>query len=464
MNYLQQLLSSWAAGGDEDELRDIIDWYAYFNDNLKVNISETSYASSTEWEYDSERDAILRKNGGFFTITGLTSIVDNISQPVILQDEIGYLGILMQKQNGVLKCLMQAKIEPGNINKIQISPTIQATKSNFLQAHGGKRPNYLEYFLNAKKENILFDQIQSEQSSRFFGKRNRNTIVILPEDEHVKVLPRFRWMTIGQVKKLMRLNNIVNMDTRTVLSAIPSAFLSIERSNAGAYKKYFKNEAVFNSLFAPIRLSRFKDLYRDINDYKMLEQPDRNIVGLSKLSDWHWDGDVFRSDVNTNFEVIFCDIEIEDREVSHWQQPLFKAVNEALFVLAFRRDSNNTIEFLIKPKIEAGCFDTVEFGPTWQAEGNERQHPKNSLERLLLNRISDKDRISYNVKLSEEGGRFYQEQNDNVILELNQDEQKLIDEDCYVWLSLRELAVANVFNNVLNIQLRNLLSLIEIGD
>lgn len=41
---------------------------------------------------------------------------------------------------------MQAKIEPGNVNRIQISPTIQATKSNFMQTHGGKAPAYLEYF------------------------------------------------------------------------------------------------------------------------------------------------------------------------------------------------------------------------------------------------------------------------------------------------------------------------------
>ena len=36
------------------------------------------------------------------------------------------------------KYLLQAKVEPGNINKIQISPTVQATRSNYLRIHGGK--------------------------------------------------------------------------------------------------------------------------------------------------------------------------------------------------------------------------------------------------------------------------------------------------------------------------------------
>ena len=32
---------------------------------------------------------------------------------------------------------MQAKVEPGNINSIQLSPTLQATRSNYTKAHGG---------------------------------------------------------------------------------------------------------------------------------------------------------------------------------------------------------------------------------------------------------------------------------------------------------------------------------------
>ena len=32
---------------------------------------------------------------------------------------------------------MRANVEPGNINKLQISPSVQATKSNY-RVHGGK--------------------------------------------------------------------------------------------------------------------------------------------------------------------------------------------------------------------------------------------------------------------------------------------------------------------------------------
>ena len=100
------------------------------------------------------------------------------------------------------------------MNCVQISPTIQATKSNFQQAHGGKVPNYFSYFQNSKEYDIIFDQIQSEQGMRFYKKRNRN--IMIRVDEEIEVLPAFKWMTLGQIKEFMKIDNLVNMDTRTV--------------------------------------------------------------------------------------------------------------------------------------------------------------------------------------------------------------------------------------------------------
>ncbi|EKU91331.1 NDP-hexose 2,3-dehydratase family protein [Bacteroides oleiciplenus] len=49
-------------------------------------------------------------------------------------------------------------------------------------------------------------------------KRNRN--IIIKVDKDVPVLENFRWMTLGQIKELMQYDNLVNMDTRTVLSGL----------------------------------------------------------------------------------------------------------------------------------------------------------------------------------------------------------------------------------------------------
>ena len=54
-------------------------------------------------------------------------------QPIIDQPEIGFLGILCKEIKGSLHFLLQAKIEPGNKNFVQLSPTLQATRVILLE-------------------------------------------------------------------------------------------------------------------------------------------------------------------------------------------------------------------------------------------------------------------------------------------------------------------------------------------
>ena len=63
--------------------------------------------------------------------------------------------------------------------------------------------------------------------------------------------------------------------------------------------------------------------------------------------------------------------------------------------------------------------------------------------------------------LSEEGGRFYHEQNRNVIVEIGQDELADVPEGC-IWTDYATLGYMVQINNCLNIQLRNLMSLIDL--
>ena len=146
-----------------DQIEDILIWIEKLNHEIYVDICKDQLQNSDTWYYDEKDGEIRNSSHSFFQIKGLQKIENNhitLEQPIIIQKEIGYLGIICRKIKGTLFFLMQAKIEPGNINKIQISPTIQATKSNCMQQHGGKKPHYLEYFLNASKYNIIVDQIE----------------------------------------------------------------------------------------------------------------------------------------------------------------------------------------------------------------------------------------------------------------------------------------------------------------
>ena len=353
---------------------------------------------------------------------------------------------------------MQAKIEPGNVNKIQISPTIQATKSNFTRRHGGNIPPYLEYFSNAGQYEIVVDQIQSEQSSRFYKKRNRN--IIIHVDDTVDVLESHKWMTLGQIKELMSVDNLVNMDTRTVLSCIPFSKELLSEGELQEVEKSFVDRALYRSIFADVSDSIFQKIFNKINDYKMYKKEYSRLVPLKSLKSW----DIGKKEIVCkspyDFKIIYCHIEIEGREVKCWEQPLVQALGIAVLGI-FTCIKDGVRKFLVRVKPEVGCFDSVEIGPVVQLEPANPRNMLDSVETKFMEKLERQEGIIKDVMLSEEGGRFYHEQNRNVIIEISPDEIVKVPTE-YFWVDFATLNRMVQFNNCLNIQLRNLLSLLDL--
>lgn len=202
-------------------------WLDGLNKNVKFETEFVDLKDLNNWTFDNLGN-IRHESGKFFSIQGIkvktsfNGVENEWEQPIINQPEVGFLGILCQKRNGILCFLMQGKIEPGNVNKIQISPTLQATKSNFSQVHGGNIPKFLEYFKDdIKGRKIIVDQLQSEQGGRFLRKRNRNMVIIMDEEIKIDNIPEnFYWLSLKQLKHFITYPNLINMDTRTVLSCI----------------------------------------------------------------------------------------------------------------------------------------------------------------------------------------------------------------------------------------------------
>ncbi len=460
---LMQLIESWATVENPfNSTEEILSWIEGKNRDVRVRITKVPYDYSGEdWHYDRERGEIRNRTRSFFQIRGLRKTVDDrlvLEQPIIIQDEIGYLGIICKEFDGVLYFLMQAKIEPGNVNKIQISPTIQATKSNFMQAHGGRTPSYLEYFSNKHDYEIIVDQIQSEQSSRFFGKRNRNIIIVV--NEEVDVLDTHRWMTLGQIKQLMRYDNLVNMDTRTVISCIPFSLRDYSYKELSHIRTLFGQESFYNSVFFGNSGPDINKIYQYINDIKMLDHSEVELVDLRDLASWEQrDGEICAKG-RASFKIVFCDIEIEGREVRRWQQPLLEATGQSVFGLIYCID-DNVQKFLIHTKSEVGCFDKIEVGPSVQLEPMD--DPSSSPVDVLFTRnLEDGTGVEFSGLFSEEGGRFFHEQNRNVIMRVERGDLPDPLPDGYFWADFQTLNVLIQFNNCLNIQLRNLLSILSI--
>ncbi|MDA8084646.1 MAG: NDP-hexose 2,3-dehydratase family protein [Nitrospiraceae bacterium] len=192
--------------------------------NLMTDVIPIS--SIEKWEVAPCSGNISHDSGRFFSIIGLSvrhrTASGDISwdQPIIEQPEVGILGILAARFSGVIHFCLQAKVEPGNINSMQLAPTVQATYSNYSQVHGGTLPLYIDRFLDPRPQRILFSKLQSEDGGRFLFKSNKNMVISVDPDEMGELPDNFIWLTLRQINSLMRRDNLINSCTRSVLSCL----------------------------------------------------------------------------------------------------------------------------------------------------------------------------------------------------------------------------------------------------
>lgn len=460
--------SALAMDSDVNSNAEIIDWVASKNFSANTRIEQIPLDQMRHWLVDSATGSVVHDSGKFFSIEGIQvetnwSSLTSWEQPIINQPEIGYLGILAQKHNGVLHFLMQGKIEPGNLNIVQISPTLQATKSNYTQVHKGKKPLFLEYFNGEIKVAVLLDQLQSEQGARFLRKRNRNIIVEVDEGESLTVPDNFIWATLGQLKQLIRRDNLVNMDTRTVISGIP--FGSYGTATLEFFSALSKsqriNDCLLNSaLNNEIYLNDFNQITSWMTGLKSRYDLSVKRKPLKLMTDWGFDGASIRHKDDKYFSVIGVNVEIGNREVVSWDQPMIKPSQEGIIAFIVK-SINGVYHFLVQAKLEAGNFDVIELAPTVQCLTGNYRTGFNEYSVPFINDVlhAHPDNIWYAAMQSEEGGRFFKEQNRNMIIEVGEDFPIDVPEK-YCWMTLNQLSTFIVFNNYLNIAARSLVSAI----
>jgi len=444
----------------------VLSWINQRNINAKTSLRQVPLNKMRLWKFDPKSGNIVHESGKFFSIEYIRVITnwDNVhswEQPIINQPEIGYLGIITKKINGILHFLIQAKIEPGNLNIVQLSPTLQATKSNYTRVHKGKTPLFLEYFNGQKKAEILLDQLQSEQGARFLRKRNRNIIIEVDETENIIIPENFIWLTLGQIKELIKHDNIVNMDTRTVISAIPygsydtdtlSYFAAITDSN-------LINFHLLNSILNhELHLNSIDQIISWITNLKAKYSLEVSNISLKDIKNWNFNGVSIVHDQKKYFEVIGVNIEIDDREVISWDQPMIKPAQEGIMAFIVK-PINGVYHFLVQAKIEAGNFDILEFAPTVQCLTGNYRPGQNEYKVPFIDEVTNvrTNKVWYSAMQSEEGGRFYKEQNLNMIVEANDDFPVDVPEN-YCWMTLNQILTFIKFNNYFNIAARSLIA------
>lgn len=461
--FLKSALSNANPFGDVDS---ILNWIKEQNEKVQVSISKIPFKDLKLWSFESEMQSLKHDSGKFFSIDGIRvqtnwGKINQWDQPIINQPEIGYLGFITKEFGGVLHFLLQAKIEPGNVNYVQLSPTLQATKSNYTRAHKGKSPAYLEYFVNAKKEQILLDQLQSEQGARFLRKRNRN--IIIKVDEEIPVHDNFIWATLAQIKSLMKYNNVVNMDTRTVISGIQYGTFSEESIDIFTYLVQPANEGNFvkqiikSALTNGNSLNAFDDVINFITKKKAFYELVVDRIPLRQISNWEITDFDIKHIEDKYFRIIGVEVTIGNREVVSWTQPMVEPAQDGICAFVCK-EINGVLHFAVQAKLECGNFDIIELAPTVQCLTDNYKNTQISEVPFLDFVLSaPKENVIFDNLQSEEGGRFFREQNRNMVVLAGEDFDTALPEN-FIWLTLSQLLTFIKYNNYINIQARSLIA------
>lgn len=423
-------------------------------ESSSYKVEEVPLESLSAWRVT---DRLVHSSGRFFTIEGL-SVRTNFGpdrhwcQPIIVQPDIGILGILLKRIDGVYHFLMQVKMEPGNTSLVQYAATVQATQSNYQRVHGGRSTPYLEYFVNPTRGRILVDRLLSEHASWYLHKRNRNMLVEIPPDEDLAIGDDFAWLTLGQVRRQLALGN-VNMNARTVLACISYAATGDLRIN-GHIDDAFHARVIASHSAAPAAAGLATEMTWLI-DQKELFTLDARRIGLADMTGWVYDGGSIRHRDGAYFRIMGLSVQATSREVGTWSQPMLEPVpgNLVAFICQVR---SGVLKFLVQAMVQPGATDRLELGPTIALAPGYVQ-PSGQLPPLTEYLTSRSSLIRAESVQSEDGGRFQRADTKHVVIEIP--EGRPVDApDNYRWMTLGMLNRLTHAGYYVNVEARSLMA------
>ena len=365
-----------------------------------LRVERIPFGESKEWLW-SDAGALIHRTGRFFGVIGIKyySVPDEriISQPIIDQSEIGLLAFLVSKDPADWRILLHSKVEPGNTNEVQLAPTVQATKSNYETAHGGAKTPYLELVQSSRQ--LLCNQLQSEQNSRFLKKRNRNCVVLVdkPIEEQN---PRFKWVPIRQFLPLLGQNHTINTDARSILTCW---FFT----DANILRECLPVEASFPSLLISSMTNR-NSVHQIQHLEKWLDELNRRwpgqteIISLENLdAPWVCTGTEISSPDDPSLTVYQIAVSCQTREVAQWDQPILGSQIKSDQILILGK-FDGVLHLLLQARLEAGNRHGFELTTTVQNDTTSTT----PCEKIYLELAEKSGKRLLRFDNSEEGGRF----------------------------------------------------------
>jgi oxidase EvaA len=187
------------------------------------------------------------------------------------------------------------------------------------------------------------------------------------------------------------------------------------------------------------------------------------LIPLREVADWHSDEDGnIRNATGQFFRIEGVRVRSAPglREISGWDQPILTQSEGGVLALLCRETPERGIEFLLQAKADPGNVGYLQFCPTIQSTWENIRGLKSARRAPFAECLEpSKDiRVVYRSKHNEEGSRFWQKSNENMILFIEDVSRLSINDQVYRWASLSQIKAMSLLDNVVGPYVRTVIS------
>jgi len=197
----------------------IIAWIDKMKKKYTLGTKRISLKKISRWKRTDCK--IFHESKRFFSIIAVSVNVDSRevaswAQPLLTSDLYGMAGFIIKKINNIFHFLVQAKVEAGNSNVIELAPTVQCSSTeNTVKQE--EKPLFLNFFVDPRPEQVKYSAIQSEEGGRFYCLQNRYMIIEVDETDLAEVPENYMWITRLQMMELVK-HGYFNIYARSLLA------------------------------------------------------------------------------------------------------------------------------------------------------------------------------------------------------------------------------------------------------
>jgi oxidase EvaA len=204
-------------------IEEIISWITSLKSKYELEVNRIPLYQVNDWVVsETEIHHIENK---YFSVIGANIFIKNRevlnwSQPLVRSAQEGLIGFIVKKLNGIYHFLVQAKIEAGNFDILELAPTVQCLTGNYRTGVNEYEVPFINEFLTVPKDRIIYKTYQSEEGGRFYLEQNLNMIIEASDNFPEFIPENYCWMTLNQLFSFIKYNNYLNIQARSLLAAI----------------------------------------------------------------------------------------------------------------------------------------------------------------------------------------------------------------------------------------------------